>query len=197
MLRSALRPPAAALAWLVTRPAVAACRFMAAFIGPDAALRNASEAIAKVPGTRGVWCRRLFYRSTLGHVGQRVHIGFLTLLSKTDTRLQDAVYIGRNCSLGRVHIGAGTILADGVQVLSGSHQHDLGPSGTYQDGDQRFDRISIGTGVWIGANAVIMADVADHALVAAGAVVTRPVPAGARVAGVPARELNPSRAKAA
>jgi hypothetical protein len=50
-------------------------------------------------------------------------------------------------------------------------------------------RTKIGRDVWIGANAVILGGVTlgDGAVVAAGAVVTRDVEAGAVVAGVPAR----------
>ena len=52
--------------------------------------------------------------------------------------------------------------------------------------------IRIGKGVWIGANATVLAGVTigDHAVVAAGAVVTKDVPARAIVGGVPARFIK-------
>jgi len=49
--------------------------------------------------------------------------------------------------------------------------------------------LTIGQGAYIGANATILAgcDVGEMAIVGAGAVVTRPVPPGVTVLGIPAR----------
>ncbi|MEQ9461918.1 MAG: acyltransferase [Phycisphaeraceae bacterium] len=193
---SILRALAATAAWVLTRPAAVRYRLGARFFGRDEAFRSVSESLARIPGHRGVWLRRAFTRSILPRVGDRVHIGFMTLFSKTDAELHDAVYLGRFCTVGRVTLEAQVIVADGVQLLSGRHQHST-PADSFQAAPQRFDRITIGRGAWIGANAVVMANVGPGAIVAAGAVVTRPVPAGARVAGVPARVVESKRAKAA
>ena len=156
-------------------------------LGRDKAFRGSSERIASRPGMLGVYARQWFYRATLGEVGRDVYFGYMSMFSKPDIRIGDRVYIGRFCSIGRADLNDQAMLSDGVQVLSGRHQHG-------RDGQQRdaltFARVTVGRGVWVGTNAVVMADLGDGAVVGAGAVVTRPVPAEAKVVGVPARPLR-------
>jgi virginiamycin A acetyltransferase len=61
--------------------------------------------------------------------------------------------------------------------------------GCLTDVGQSFDRITIGKECWIGAGAIIMADLADMVSVAAGSVVSYAIPGGAVVAGNPARAV--------
>jgi len=84
------------------------------------------------------------------------------------------------------------MLSDGVQILSGGRQHgrSLTPHESHQDKPQRFQRISIGAGAWLGTNAIIMADVGEATIVGAGAVVTEPLPANVVAVGVPARVIK-------
>lgn len=159
-------------------------RFARQLWGEDRALAWAGESLANRPGPMGVLMRAVFYRAVLDHVGVDVSIGFGTCFSRTAARLGDRVYLGRHCSVGWVDIGDEARIADGVQLLSGSHHHAGDP-------DQlQLRRIRIGKQVWIGAGAVVMADIGDHARIAAGAVVVHPVPAGYTVAGSPARPVR-------
>ena len=50
--------------------------------------------------------------------------------------------------------------------------------------------VRIGAGSWIGAAAVVMADVGPESVVGAGSVVTQPVPGGVVAAGVPSRVVR-------
>ena len=87
------------------------------------------------------------------------------------------------------------MLADGVQILSGGHEHGVADSDTqsHQDQAQTYQHLHVGEGAWLGINAVIMADIGAHAIVGAGAVVTKPVPDYAVAVGVPARVVKSLR----
>ncbi len=107
--------------------------------------------------------------------------GRLTIGSKT--------YIGHRAHLhafADVTIGDECVLADNVLINSAAHVpfaiQEVRSAGT----------ISIGNRVFIGQNVSILGGVTigDDAIIGAGAVVTRNVPPGSVVAGVPARELR-------
>lgn len=154
-----------------------------AAMGERRAFISMSEEVSKFPGWGGIYARQAFYKHVLDHVGEDVYFGFLSLFSKPQARLGNRVYIGRFCSIGWVDIGDDALLADGVQVLSGRHQHGEGD-------EQHFEKVTIGKKAWIGAGAIVMADVGEGAVVGAGAVVVKPVPAGAKVGGVPAKPIG-------
>lgn len=151
----------------------------------------ASEAIAGIPGHWGVFSRQAFYRCTLAHCGQDIYFGWNSAFSMTEARLGDRVYIGRFCSLGYVEIESEVMLADGVQVLSGGREHtreDL--EAPMQAQPQSFQKVRIGRNSWIGAGAVIMADIGDNCIIGAGAVVNKPIPPHTVAVGVPARVVK-------
>ena len=191
MRKHAIKRLATGAAWVTVRLAVWRCRLLGRLIGADRAVAMVGESAAKWPGLWGIYRRAAFYRSVLPRVGQDVSIGFGSVITKADAELSDGVYIGRYCGVGRATIGKGVLLADGVQVLSGRHQHgNRGEDGAaLRDNPQRFERVTIGEGSWLGAGCVVMADVGLRCVVAAGAVVVKPVAAGERVAGVPAKRL--------
>jgi len=160
-------------------------------LGYERAFIGVSEAIAVLPTTFGIYARQFYYAAVLAGVGDDVHFGFMSLFSKAAATLGDRVYIGRFCTIGLATIGDEVMLADGVQVLSGRHQHgrDAAAGQSRHGIEQTFSKVTIGKGAWIGANAVIMADVGEGAIVGAGAVVVKPVEAGQKVGGVPAKSI--------
>lgn len=167
-----------------------------AVLGQEHAVTLCSEAVARLPGILGVYVRQAFYRRVLGGVGRDVYFGFMSVFSKPQARVGDRVYIGRFCSIGLAVLEDEVMLADGVQVLSGRHQHgrpgDVGGDGgcgVWRKRPQVFSQVTVGRGAWIGAGAIVMADVGPGAVVGAGAVVVKPVSAGAKVGGVPAEVL--------
>jgi maltose O-acetyltransferase len=61
--------------------------------------------------------------------------------------------------------------------------------GKLTDEGRTFRRIKVGAQCWIGAGAIITADLGDGATVGPGSVVSQNVPAGATVSGNPARNF--------
>jgi maltose O-acetyltransferase len=126
----------------------------------------------------------------LGSVGKRV-----TLRSPFycdygyNIFLGDEVFLNFGCvflDVVRIDIGDGCKIGPYVQVLTADHPRNA------ELRRQRLENgrpIAIGHNVWIGGGAIILpgVTVGDDAIIGAGSVVTRDVPAGATVVGNPAR----------
>lgn len=102
-------------------------------------------------------------------------------------RLGHGVFINAGCKFqdqGGIEIGDGALIGHNAMLATLNHgiapaeRHDLFPK-----------PIKIGCNVWLGTNVTVIGGVTigDNAVIAAGAVVTRDVPANTIVAGVPAR----------
>jgi acetyltransferase-like isoleucine patch superfamily enzyme len=115
-----------------------------------------------------------YSRDTLLEIGNHVFIGTGTELNITN----------------KVTIGSGTLIASGCRIID--HDHGIRSDRLIRDQPSTSAEIRIGVDCWIGANAVILKGVSigDHAVVAAGAVVTQSIPPYDVWAGVPAKHLK-------
>lgn len=114
---------------------------------------------------------------------------FYTDFGKNITIGKD-VFINSGCHFqdqGGIEIGDGALI--GHNVVLATINHDLNPK---ENRKNHYAAIKIGAHVWIGSNATVLPGVTigDYAVVAAGAVVARDVPAMTVVGGVPARVLK-------
>lgn len=114
---------------------------------------------------------------------------FYTDFGKNIT-VEKEVFINSGCHFqdqGGISIGEGTLV--GHNVVLATLNHEMDPR---HRKDLHPAPIVIGKHVWIGANATVTPGVTigDDAVVAAGAVVTRDVPACTVVGGVPARVIK-------
>jgi acetyltransferase-like isoleucine patch superfamily enzyme len=114
--------------------------------------------------------------------------------------VQKHAKIGRNCKISShtfvcegVTIEDDVFIGHGVTFINDSYPRATTDNGTLQtEADWRVEKTVIGRGASIGSGATILSHVTvgARAMVGAGAVVTKDVPAGAIVAGNPARVLR-------
>lgn len=142
-------------------------------------------------------------------LGEQCFVSPLASVDHEMLRLGDRTYVaagayltgelvaGADCSINPYTVIRGRVtLGDAVRI--GAHTSILGFNHSMEPGTPVFRQplttrgIVIGDDVWIGSHAVILdgVTVGSHAVIAAGAVVTKDVPAGAIVAGNPARFLR-------
>lgn len=110
----------------------------------------------------------------------------------TNIELGEGVYFNFNCvvlDVCRVRIGARTLIGPAVQIYTPLHPMDAIRRRTLESGKP----VEIGEDVWIGGGAIILPGVriGDRAVIGAGSVVTRDVPADVFAAGNPCRVVKP------
>lgn len=164
-------------------------------IDPEARFALGKKGLFQFGAASGAgFCRPSYLRMGSGAV-VAVENGFSIgdnayVILRRNARLQlGGGYINSNAQIvcaERITIGDGVAIADGV-LIRDTDDHDL-----LAEGYERTQPVTIGDHVWIGQRATILKGVTigDNAIVAAGAVVTRDVPANTVVAGVPARVIR-------
>ncbi|WP_319583455.1 hypothetical protein [uncultured Pseudodesulfovibrio sp.] len=155
--------------------------------------QGVGQLLAVVPGKIGCYLRMAFYRRTLTDCSERAIMEFGSYFSHWDVVVKDDVYISAYCIVARCVLEECIMLSAYTHVLDGGHQHgisDPAASFQHQPKDHASHKVIIGKGSWIGTKAVIMADVAPHTVVGAGAVVTRSLPGMSVVGGVPAKVIR-------
>jgi acetyltransferase-like isoleucine patch superfamily enzyme len=142
-------------------------------------------------------------------LGEQCFVSELASIDNDSLRLGDRTYIaagayltgdllaGADCSINPYTVIRGRVtMGDAVRI--GAHTSILGFNHSMESGTPVFRQpltskgIEIGDDVWIGSHVVILdgVRVGAHAVLAASAVVTKDVPAGAVVGGNPARFIR-------
>jgi acetyltransferase-like isoleucine patch superfamily enzyme len=144
-----------------------------------------------VPGLAGDYLRISYYKLTLKECPLDSRIEFGSFFAHSQVSIGHGVYIGPYCVLGLTRIGDRTQVASGVQILSGRRQHPRG-AGMRIKGScaGNFEEVQIGADCWIGAAAIVMAEVGAGSTVGAGSVVVQPIPASSVAVGNPARVIK-------
>lgn len=149
-----------------------------------------------LPPTRWFAFKRFLYRKTGIRLGERVAIGnCIKIFSQGEISLGSDVWLGRGAEFtvpsgAKVTIGSCVDIGPNVRFACGTH--DIGSS-TRRAGLGRADSIVIGSGVWIGAEVLILGggNIGDSSIVAAGSVVLPGTyPPNVLLAGIPARVVK-------
>jgi acetyltransferase-like isoleucine patch superfamily enzyme len=178
-----------AVAAVVVSPAVLAARAESAFGGGESVFSGFAELFSMVPGRPGTLLRAAYYAGTLRQASWETSVGFGTVFVHRAASLGRHASLGRYCVIGEADIGESVMIGSRVSVPSGKRQH-LDDDGRLSAGAGRFERVAIGAGCWIGDGAVVMADVGPTSIVAAGSIVSSPMPAGVTLGGNPARVIR-------
>jgi virginiamycin A acetyltransferase len=149
-----------------------------------------AQLFALFPGILGTFLRSAFYKFTLRECSIDTAISFGTFFSSRDARVGENVSIGSFCVIGRARIGKGTQISSHVEIPSGRYQHPRDEQGRFLDSE--IGEVVIGSDCWIGASAVIMANVGDQSTIGAGSVVVTEIPDHVIAVGVPAKPIKNS-----
>ena len=102
------------------------------------------------------------------------------------------IMVGKKCWFGLNNIVMGPVEI-GDRLSTGPYVKILGPRHpVLPQAAKRRQKTTIGNNVWISTGSIILfgVEIGDNAIISAGSVVTKDVPAGAFVGGNPARNLS-------
>lgn len=188
MIRNSLRRLARFMALLLVSPLLLWARLP---FSEQSRFTAPAQLLAFLPGTGGILLRRVFYERTLESCGKNFTVDWMAVMRTSRSVVGDHCTLGAGSWVGWVEFGDDVVCGPHVVITSGAAQHgfsDLSSPMRLQRG--KSVRVKIGSDVWVGAGARILADIDDGTVVGAGAVVVRKPPPRMIVAGVPARVVR-------
>jgi acetyltransferase-like isoleucine patch superfamily enzyme len=187
-----LKAVAAGLATLLALPAILMYRIQSGLLPSrrDEVFQGYSQLVALWPGLVGNFVRQAFYRATLRRCSSTCQISFGVHFATPEVEIGEHVYVGSRCLIAHARILDHTLLGSNVDILAGKRQHNIDrldvPIGM-QGG--KYTIVTLGPDCWIGNGATVADNVGEQAVVAAGAVVVKPVAPRTIVGGNPAKVI--------
>ena len=153
---------------------------------------------SNTPLTR--WCRivrRYICRGLFKHAGRNINVEQGAYFgSGSQISLGDNSGIGIDCQLhGSIQIGNNVLMGPEVMIFTRNHRFDRLDIPMSEQGNTADKPVVIGDDVWLGARAIVLPGVVigQGSIIAAGAIVSKPVPDYAIVGGNPARVIRSRR----
>lgn len=137
------------------------------------------------------WIKLGALRIALARCGTGVNVGFACSVSPR-VEIGDYSSFGNRCVVqGGVRIGSHVMMGPDVKIYTRNHNMQEISIPMRLQGDSFFP-VTIGDDVWMACNVVILPGVTigSHAVIGAGAIVTKDVPEYAVVVGNPARVVK-------
>ena len=140
--------------------------------------------------------RVFYFRLVLDSLGRnsRIEQG-VRIKPPENVSVGSGSFLGRNTALyafDQIIIGNNVLIAPGVILLTRNHIFSESANKTIKEQGYEYAPITIEDDVWIGIRAIILPGVkiGQGAIIGAGAVVTKDVPAGTIVGGVPSKIIK-------
>lgn len=142
-----------------------------------------------------MYMRAFFARRICASAGKDVNIDKGATFA-VDVTIGDESGIGKDCELhGEVHIGDHVMMAPECVFYTRNHETSRLDVPMGKQGETKPEAIYVGNDVWFGRRVMVMPGVhiGDGCIIAAGAVVTKDIPAFSIAGGVPAKVIGSRR----
>ena len=134
-------------------------------------------------------CEKMFRKC-----GKRIKVGQGALIGSGETiEMGSDSSIGKNCVVSHAHIGSDVMMGEHVIFYASNHKFDRHDIPMTHQGMSEPRTVKIEDDVWLGAFSIILPscnNIGKGAIVAAGSIVTKDVPAYAIVGGNPAKLIK-------
>lgn len=160
--------------FLITLPVCALFWVFSSVGSKDSTFSGFSQALSLLPGKIGSYVRSAFYSTVCKNVHSEIVVGFLTVFSHYDIDIEEGVYIGPQCNIGKCSIGKNTLVGSGVHILSGNKQHGTTSKKIpIQKQKGIYEKISISENCWIGNASKIAANIEYGCVIGLGSIVIK------------------------
>lgn len=156
--------------FLITLPVCVLFWVFSSVGSKDSTFSGFSQALSLLPGKIGSYVRSAFYSTVCKNVHSEIVVGFLTVFSHYDIDIEEGVYIGPQCNIGKCSIGKNTLIGSGVHILSGNKQHgSIDNSEEFKKQKSVFTKIKIGSNNWIGNLAIVQSSIYGSGIIVGSA----------------------------